>query len=76
MPLFNCMLFNCVCLAKHNPQYLLLVHNYRKVPKFRDAKKLCCNLPKILTKSANIRVFSQKDVSGIANSEDPDQTAP
>ena len=40
---------------------------YHKVPKFSDARKLCCNLPKI---------FRQKDANGIANSEDPDQTAP
>ena len=49
---------------------------YQKVPKFSDAKKLCCNLPKIQTKKPNLRVFHQKDVNGIANSEDPDQTAP
>ena len=50
--------------------------NYRKVPKFSDYRKLCCNLPKIQTKSPNLRVFSQEDTNGIANSEDPDQTAP
>ena len=49
---------------------------YRKVPKFSDARKLCCNLPKIQTKMPNLRVFHQKDANGIANSEDPDQTAP
>ena len=48
----------------------------RKVPKFSDASKLCCNLPKIQTKSPNLRVFRQKDANRIANSEDPDQTAP
>ena len=48
---------------------------YRKVPNFLDARKLCCNLPKIL-KRPNLRVFRQKDVNGNANSEDPDQTAP
>ena len=48
---------------------------YRKVPKFSDARKLCCNL-KVQTKRANLRVFRQKDAKGIANSEDPDQTAP
>ena len=51
-------------------------HQYRKVPKFSDARKLCCNLPKIETKRPNLRVFHQKDANGIANSEDPDQTAP
>ena len=49
---------------------------YGKVPKFSDTRKLCCNLPKILTKSPNLRVFCQKDANGIVNSEDPDQTAP
>ena len=56
------------------------VHNvettYHKVPKFSDARKLCCNLPKIQTKSPNLRLFRQKDAIRIANSADPDQTAP
>ena len=47
-----------------------------KFPNFSDTKKHCCNLPKIQTKSPNLRVFHQKDANGIANSEDPDQTAP
>ena len=50
--------------------------SYRKVPKFSDARKLCCNLPKIQEKRSNLRVFRQKDANGLANSEDPDQTAP
>ena len=54
------------------PSYLI----YRKVPKLWDATKLCCNLPKTQTKRPNLRVFRQKDANGIANSEDPDQTAP
>ena len=49
---------------------------YHKVPKFSDARILCCNLPKIQTKNPNLRVFRQKDANGIANSVDPDQTAP
>ena len=49
---------------------------YHKVPKFWDAKKLCCNLPKIQTKRPNLRVFCQNDAYGMANSVDPDQTAP
>ena len=52
------------------------VEVYRKVPKFWDARNLCCNLPKIQTKMPNLRVFCQKNANGIANSEDPDQTAP
>ena len=50
--------------------------SYRKVPKFWDARKLCCNLPKIQTKRSKLRVFCQNGANGIANSEDPDQTAP
>ena len=50
--------------------------NYRKVPKFSDARKLRCNLPKIQTKRPNLSVLHQKDAHGIANCEDPDQTAP
>ena len=49
---------------------------YRKVPKFLDPRNLCCNLPKIQTKRPNLRVFCQSGANGIANSEDPDQTAP
>ena len=49
---------------------------YCKVLKFSDARKLCCNQPKIQTKSPNLRVFCQKDANGIANSEESDQTAP
>ena len=56
-----------LCVAKNE---------YRKVPKFSDASKLCYNQPKIQTKRPNLMVFRQKDVNGIANSEDPDQTAP
>ena len=51
-------------------------YNYGKVPKFSDTRKLCSNLPKNQTKRPNLRVFHQKDLNGIANNEDPDQTAP
>ena len=47
-----------------------------KVPKFSDARKLCCNLPKLQEKRPDLIVFCQKDANGIANSVDPDQTAP
>ena len=43
---------------------------------FLDARKHCCNIPKIRTKSPNLRVVHQKDANEIANCEDPDQTAP
>ena len=44
---------------------------YSKVPKFLDAKKLWCNLPKIQEKRSNLRVLCQNYANGIANSEDP-----
>ena len=50
--------------------------SYRKVPKFSDTRKLRCNLPKIQTKRPNLRVLHQNNANGIANTEDPDQTAP
>ena len=49
---------------------------YCKVPKFWDARNLCCILPKIQTKRSNLKVLCQNDANGIANSEDRDQTAP
>ena len=54
------------------------VRIYCKVPKFWDARNLCCNLPKIQTKRPNPKgyIFCQNGAIGIANSEDPDQTAP
>ena len=61
-------LFACVYLSEN-------LGKYRKVPKFSDARKLCCNLPKIQTKRLNLRVFPPIYANGIANSEDPDQTA-
>ena len=49
---------------------------YCKVPRFSDTRNLCCNLPKIQTKRPIVRVFHKKDANGIANIEDPGQTAP
>ena len=43
---------------------------------FRTPVKHRCNIPKIQSKRLNLRVFPPKDANGIANSEDPDQTAP
>ena len=47
-----------------------------KVPNFLDAKKLGYKLPNFQTKRPNHRIFCPKVANGIANSEDPDQTAP
>ena len=42
----------------------------------KNFAQVCCNPPKIQIKRPNLRVFCKKDANGIANSEDPDQTAP
>ena len=47
---------------------------YHKVPKFSNARKHCCNLPKIQRQTPNLREFHQNSANGIANSEDPDQS--
>ena len=49
---------------------------YHKVPKFSDARKLYCNFPNIQTKRPKLRILHLNNANGIANSEDPDQTAP
>ena len=53
-----------------------LTIKYCNTPKILDSRKLTCNTPKIQIKGPNLKVFIQKDANGIANSEDPDQTAP
>ena len=50
--------------------------NYRKFPKYSDTPKICCNYPKNWTRWLFLRVMHPKDAEGIANSVDPDQTAP
>ena len=42
----------------------------------RTPEKICCSPPKIRTKWLYHRVMHPKDADGIANSVDPDQTAP
>ena len=59
----------CLCFSYIDSNIKFL--NFRMPENFN-----CCNLPKIQTKRPNLRVFRQEDANGIANSEDPDQTAP
>ena len=70
----------------HSTFYTKLIHEitenhfpsigHCKVHKFSDTRNFCCNLPKIQTNRQNLKVFHQKEANGIANREDPDQTAP
>ena len=50
--------------------------SYRKFPKYLDTQNICCNRSKIWTMWLSHRVMSPVDADGIANSVDPDQTAP
>ena len=50
--------------------------HYRKFPKYSDTQQICCNYPKSWTRWLFLRVMHPKYAKGIANREDPDQTAP
>ena len=52
------------------------ITHYHKVPKFSDARKICCKLTKIQSKRFYPGVIPQKDANRKANNEDSDQTAP
>ena len=49
---------------------------YRKFPKYSDTQNICCNHPKIRTMWLYNWEMCPKEIDGIANSVDPDQTAP
>ena len=49
---------------------------YRKFPKYSDTQKICRNHSKIWTMWLYHRVMSPNDADRMANSADPDQTAP
>ena len=59
-----------------HPNHTRDLSKCRKVPKFSDTRNFCFNLRKSQTKRPNLKVFCKKHANGIANSEDPDQTAP
>ena len=64
---------HCCTYTGHFVAHLTLIV-YRKVPKFSDGRKLCCNLSKVQIK----RSLNRKKLcaGGMTNSVDPDQTAP
>ena len=61
---------------KSTSKYSPLNLYYRNDPKFSDTQKICCNHSKIWTMWIYHRVMSPNDADGMANSADPDQTAP
>ena len=53
-----------------------VLSDYRKNPKISDTRKIGSNHPKIWTQWLYYRVMCPKGGDGMANSVDPDQTAP
>ena len=49
---------------------------YRNDPKFSDTQNICCNHSKVWTMCLYHRLMSPNDADGMANSVDPDETAP
>ena len=49
---------------------------YRNDPKFSDTKNICCNHSNVWTMWLYHRLMSPNDADRMANSVDPDQTAP
>ena len=69
--------FTTVCItALKRTSFLPGREQYRKFPKYSDTQNICCNHSKIWTMWLYHRVMSPKDADGMANSVDPDQTAP
>ena len=59
-----------------NETLLKCIGSYRNFPKYSDTEKICCNHSKIWTMWLYYSVMSPNDADGMANSVDPDQTAP
>ena len=59
-----------------NYPLIIIKYTYCKVLKFSDTYKLYCKHSKSQTKRFYFGVLPLNDANGIANSEDPDQTAP
>ena len=72
---FCLLLLFCTDVAITDPTSAQCEH-YSKVPKFSATKNFCCKLPKIEAKPPNLTLVCQNGENRIANSEDPDQTAP
>ena len=65
-----------VIIPKFEQHVVLNYLQYHKNPKNSDTQKIWCNHPKIWTTWIYRWVMRPKDAEGIANSVDPDQTAP
>ena len=63
-------------LQPHGAGKRLEFHCTVKFLNFRMPENFSVNYLKFKQRGQNLRVFCQNDANGIANSEDPDQTAP
>ena len=52
------------------------MHYYHNDPKFSDTQNICCNHSKVWTMWLYHTLMSPNNADGMANSVDPDQTAP
>ena len=68
--------YECFCLKWPYLESPEFKQSYRNDPKFSDTQKICCNHSKVWTVWLYHRVMSPNDADGMANSVDPDQTAP
>ena len=68
-------LINAVFILKFERGFMVQVRTV-KIIKIRTPKINCCNYPKIGTVSFYYRVMGPKDADRMANSVEPDQTAP
>ena len=64
------------CFESHIVIVFAPINNYRKFPKYLDTQRIRCNHSKIWTMWLYHRAMSPNDADGMANSVDPDQTAP
>ena len=83
-PIFSCNKIRVPSVCSH----LSIIHactmitskegniQYRKFPKYSDTQKICSNHSKIWTMWLYHRVMCPKNADRMANSVDPDQTAP
>ena len=63
-------------MRKKMKTLLTSLSSYRKNPKILDTPKYCCNYPEVWTMWFYPKVMHPKEEDGMANSVDPDQTAP
>ena len=58
------------------PDFCMFLTKYCKSPKFSDIRNIAVMYLKFKQRGQTLRVFCQSGANEIANSEDPDQTAP